>query len=131
MHPWFRRGENTAIFNSLAYSLNLLILGGLFVWAALSDGADRADGRKGSLLARGLSHPVLRGLGRISYMFYLLHLGALMLASRYFGTLAAAGVAFAGTVAVATLSWFAVEKPILSLSASHRRAAPQVPAVGG
>lgn len=113
-HLWFRRGANTPIFNGLAYSLNILVLGGLFVWATLSSE---------TLLARVLSHPLLRGLGRISYMFYLLHLGVLMQIPPYVGRYTSAAVAFLITTALATVSWFAVERPILSLSASHRRPA--------
>lgn len=119
MHPWFRRGANTAAFNVLAYSLNILVLGGLFVWATLS---------KDSVLTRFLSNPLLRGLGRISYMFYLLHLLVLIQTERYFGHTEAALVAFAVTTGLATLSWFAVERPILSLSANHRQAAMASPA---
>jgi peptidoglycan/LPS O-acetylase OafA/YrhL len=122
IHPWFRRGANTAAFNALAYSLNLLILGGLFVWTALS---------RETLLTRLLASPPLRGLGRISYMFYLLHLGVLLLVNRYTGRAPAAAIAFALTTLLATLSWFAIEKPILNLSAAHRRAAPQTPMVSG
>ena len=122
MHPWFRRGANTVAFNTLAYSLNILVLGGLFVWAALS---------KDTPLTRFLSSPPLRGLGRISYMFYLLHLLVLMLAERYFGRLGGAAVGFVVTTALATLSWFLVEKPILSLSKSHRRAAVTAPTEAG
>ncbi len=107
-------------FNSLAYSFNLLILGGLFVWTVLS---------RDTLLTRLLSSRPLRGLGRISYMFYLLHLGVLIAVGSHFGPLAAAPIAFALTTLLATLSWFAIEKPILALSSAHRRAAPQTPVV--
>ena len=102
-------------FNSLAYSLNILILGGLFVWVALAEN---------TWLTRVLSTPLLRGLGRISYMFYLLHLLVLTETVKYLGGRGwVVAAAFAITVGLATLSWFAVEKPVLSLSASHRRAA--------
>lgn len=118
IHPWFRRQANTTIFNSLVYSLNILVLGGLFVWATLAEN---------TWLTRLLSHPLMRGLGRISYMFYLLHLLVLERLFALLGRPAGAAAAFALTTLVATLSWFAVEKPILSLSASHRRAAPATP----
>jgi peptidoglycan/LPS O-acetylase OafA/YrhL len=118
VHPWFRRPANTAIFNSLAYSMNILILGGLFVWTTLS---------KDTWLTRLLSYPLLRGLGRISYMFYLLHLLVLERFHGSFSRPAAAALAFALTTVIASVSWFAIEKPILSLSASHRRAAAATP----
>lgn len=113
IHPWFRRPANTAIFNGLAYSMNILVLGGLFVWATLS---------QNTWLTRLLSHRVLRGLGRISYMFYLLHFLVLERTQALLGRTAGAAAAFALTIALASLSWFLIEKPILSLSASHRRA---------
>jgi peptidoglycan/LPS O-acetylase OafA/YrhL len=112
VHPWFRRGANTAVFNSLAYSLDLVVLGGLFVWAAM---AER------TWLARMLSSAPLRGLGRISYMFYLLHLGVLIVVFQYFGAVTGTAVAFVVTAALATVSWFALERPVLSMSRSHRR----------
>jgi peptidoglycan/LPS O-acetylase OafA/YrhL len=118
IHPWFRRTANTPAFNALAYSLNILVLGGLFVWTTLS---------KDTWLTRLLAHPILRGLGRISYMFYLLHLFVIERMQASFSRPAAAAIAFALTTVLASLSWFAVEKPILSLSASHRRAAPATP----
>ena len=114
-HSWFRRGANTVAFNTFAYSLNILILGGLFVWVVLSGD---------TWLNRILSNKVLRGLGRISYMFYLLHLWVLVSMQGYFRPVLAALVAFVVTAALATLSWFVVEKPILSLRTRVARAAP-------
>ena len=122
IHPWFRRTANNPAFNGLAYSLNILILGGLFVWTVLA--SDQP-------LTRLLSNPLLRGLGRISYMFYLLHEGVLSITSQHFGRMSSAAIAFLATTALATLSWFAVERPILSLSASHRQAAPKTPVASG
>jgi peptidoglycan/LPS O-acetylase OafA/YrhL len=116
---WFRRPVNSAAFNSLAYSLNIVILGGFFVWMVLSER---------SLLTRFLSCAPLRGLGRISYMFYLLHLGVLMLVGRIFSGLTLPAVAFVLTVLLATLSWFALERPVLQLSRNHQRDSPRTPA---
>jgi peptidoglycan/LPS O-acetylase OafA/YrhL len=113
LHPWFRREANTPIFNGLAYSLNLLVLGGLFVWATLE---------RSSWLIRALSLSWLRGLGRVSYMFYLLQLGVLMvLEPRVERLWLRAIIAFLVTIGLATLSWFAVERPILNLRARQRR----------
>jgi peptidoglycan/LPS O-acetylase OafA/YrhL len=111
VHPWFSRPANTAVFNALAYSLNILALGGLFVWVALSGD---------TFIVRIFAHPLLRALGRISYMFYLLHLGVLIQMSHYFGPARAAVAAFGLTTGLATLSRVMIEKPILSLSASYR-----------
>ena len=114
IHPWFRRPLNNVAFNSLAYSLNILVLGGLFVWVwSLETG----------LLYRLFTSAPMRGLGRISYMFYLLHLLVLQQVSRHFGPLTTIPVTFAITAAAATLSWFALERPILSLSSGHQRLA--------
>lgn len=113
VHPWFRRDANTPVFNGLAYSFNLLVLGGLFVWATVE---------RGGWLVRLLSFSWLRGLGRISYMFYLLQLGVLMeLDARVHPRLLRAALAFTLTLGMATVSWFVVEQPILSLRARQRR----------
>jgi len=123
VHPWFRRDVNGVAFNTLSYSLNIAVLGGLFVWVVLS-----GDG----LLGRVLATPVLRGLGRISYMFYLLHLLVLDETGRYMGgslgRYGTAAAAFAITAALASVSWFAIERPILNLSASHRRGGRKIAA---
>ena len=118
VHPWFRRSANSATFNSLSYSLNILVLGGLFVWVKNLDSGP---------LYRVLASPPLRGLGRISYMFYLLHLLVLQQTSAHFTQLATPPIAFAITTGAATLSWFALERPILSLSSGHKR--PALPPV--
>jgi peptidoglycan/LPS O-acetylase OafA/YrhL len=120
-YPWFQRDLNLPLYNSLGYSLNILVLGGLFVWTVLS---------RGSLLVKFLSLPILRGLGRISYMFYLLHMTMLQEIGGYLNRMhhgnhfLVSTAAFAATAVAATLSWFLVEKRVLSLSAAHRRAAP-------
>ena len=119
MHPWFRRPANTVSFNALAYSLNILVLGGLFLWVRSVE--------RGPLYRIFASAP-MRWLGRISYMFYLLHLLVLEQVSRHFGPALGPAIAFAVTVAAATLSWFALERPILSWTASHRRPAITSPA---
>ncbi len=77
-------------------------------------------GRPGRLLA-ALRWPPLVYLGTISYGIYLYHLGALvaasLLAPRFglHGSLPIIALASALTLAVATASWFLVEKPILRL----------------
>lgn len=115
VHPWFRRPANTVAFNSLAYSLNILVLGGLFVWVRSVEGG---------LLYRFFASAPMRGLGRISYTFYLLHLLILERAQYRFGPLKGAPIAFAVTVVAATVSWFALEKPVLSLGIGRKQALP-------
>lgn len=114
LQPWFRRPLNNAGFNGIDYSLNILVLGSLFVWAILA----RSEG----LLVRTLSNPVLRFFGRISYMFYLSHLFFLQIVTRVVPShLAATMTGFAVTTAFATLSWYLYEKPILNLSRHHKK----------
>ena len=111
-HPWFRRSANSASFNGLSYSLNILILGGLFVWVCLSQNL---------WLTRILSTPVLCWVGRISYSFYLFHLLVLMLLQRYLTRSLAAVCGLAITIAISSLSWSLIEKRVLALGASYRR----------
>jgi peptidoglycan/LPS O-acetylase OafA/YrhL len=109
-YPWFRRTTNAPTYNSLIYSLNIVILGGLFCWAWFSNGA----------LARVLSHPVLGWLGRISYMFYLSHLffffycQQMLQAVHVHSRVATSVAGFVLTAAFSTLSWKLVEQPILN-----------------
>ncbi|MEO6923892.1 MAG: acyltransferase, partial [Bryocella sp.] len=112
----FHRQANTAVFNGLGYSLNLLVLGGLFVWVSLDEG---------SMLARLLSLSWLRGLGRISYCFYLFHFGVLCLLRDRMPRVEAALATFAITTVLATASWYCVERPILRLGRGDRR--PKAP----
>ncbi len=54
-------------------------------------------------------------LGRISYSFYLVHLGALMVWERYYeDRWMVAGLGLGTALVYATASWYLVEKPILS-----------------
>jgi peptidoglycan/LPS O-acetylase OafA/YrhL len=114
-YPWFRRAYNAPSYNSLIYTFNLVILGAVFVWAWFSTG----------LFTRILSSRLLAGLGRISYMFYLSHLFFLYWAidrmkGHSHAKLLAPVLAFAVTVAFSTLSWAAVEKPILNLGRKRK-----------
>ena len=120
MHPWFRRTANTPEFNGLAYSLNIVIFGGLFVWAVLAGPKD--------WLVRVLSTAPLRALGRISYSFYLLHLLVLIRFAPYFAEPVAPVAAFVLTVLLASISWYAIERPLLSLGGGQRGAAVKPPA---
>ncbi len=115
MHPWFRRYANTPAFNGLGYTLNIVVLGGLFLWAVLAE--------RRSLLVRFLSSSPMRGLGRISYAFYLFHFLILTRFEAYFPPRYAPPILFLVTVAMAALSWYALEKPVLALGGRSKGAA--------
>lgn len=104
--PWFVRSANSPQFNCFAYSLNILLLGGFFIWVVLLE--------KGWLF-RILSWRPLRELGRISYSFYLLHLLVLQEVLRKLHGWSVPLVAFCITALLATLSWKLIEEPVLSL----------------
>ena len=115
LSPAFRRSSNSPFFNSIGYSLNIVIFGGLFLWSVLADVR--------GLLVRFLSSAPLRALGRISYTFYLLHLLMLTRFGFYFSPHLAAPIVFLLTVVLATLSWYALEKPVLALGGRPKPAA--------
>ena len=108
LHPygWFRRSSNTPAGNALIYSINILIYGAFFVWTLLSE--------KGFLRFVLASAP-MRALGRISYTFYLLHVLVITLLAQHLKPVSASAVGLILTTALAGLSWFYIEKPILSL----------------
>ncbi len=73
----------------------------------------------------------LQFLGRISYTFYLVHLGALMFFEEYYDNRwIVAGLGLAVSLAYATASWFWVERPILD-GGSRRVAGVEVAAARG
>ncbi|HUA22422.1 MAG TPA: acyltransferase [Bryobacteraceae bacterium] len=114
---FFRRGANLIPFNVWGYSLIGIICGGVIVYALGSE-----DG----FLHRLLAAPGLRYLGRISYTFYLYHLGVLLLAHHDIPSpVLSAVVAFLITLAFASISWIALESPILSWSPKNRPAPVQ------
>ncbi len=115
LHPDFRRGDNTVLFNTWAYSLNIVILGGLFVWTTLAPAS--------SWIARALSVFPLRLLGRVSYAFYLLHLLVLERLEPWLPAALAPLGCFVVTLALALLSWYLLEKPILALGRRQTAAA--------
>lgn len=117
--PAFRRGENTVLFNTWGYTLNIVILGALFVWTALAS--------ERSWLYRVLSSRALRLLGRVSYTFYLLHLLVLTRVAAMVPAALVPLAGFAGTFALALLSWHLLEKPVLALG-GHETAAARSPA---
>jgi peptidoglycan/LPS O-acetylase OafA/YrhL len=104
--PWFSRAANSRGFNCFGYSINILLLGGLFVWAVLAEGG---------WMYQILSWRPLRELGRISYSFYLLHVLVLSETTRHIVAWYTPLLAFVMTGVLATLSWRLVEAPILRL----------------
>ena len=105
--PTFRTRNNTLLFNVVGFSLAGVFFAGLLAYVrATRDGDD--------LVASILVHPVLRYLGKISYMAYLAHMLAIDLVHDLGieGT-KGAPLSFALTVAFATASWYLLEQPLL------------------
>lgn len=105
--PTFRTRNNTLLFNVVGFSL-----AGVFFAGTLAYVRATRDGLVGAVLR----HPVLRYLGKISYMAYLTHMLAIDLV-RDLGVSGskAAPLSFALTVAIAGLSWVLIEQPLLRL----------------
>lgn len=117
LHPWFQRDANTAVFNGLAYSLNILILGSALVLTLLAGPR--------SWLVRLLASSPLRGLGRVSYGFSLFHVLIFMRFTPYLAPRVVVPGAFLMTLALAKLSWRFIERPVLSLGGAHPGASSQ------
>jgi peptidoglycan/LPS O-acetylase OafA/YrhL len=109
--PSFHTGSNSALFNSLGYSLIAWFFCGVLLLSLMLT--------KGFILAALTWRPV-RYLGRISYSFYLWHWAILLLLSqRIHSTSLLALSGFALTVAVASISWHFIESPLLSARSAH------------
>ena len=116
---WWRQGGGAAAYDRLDYKLTYILAVTLFCgWLFIRSLAP------GSGLARVLSWPALRYLGRISYGVYVCH----WLLDPYYvsiwkrlglhatlGQVAEGGLKSATVVILAALSWHCFEKPILSL----------------
>jgi peptidoglycan/LPS O-acetylase OafA/YrhL len=94
--------SNTRIGNVLIFESTLFISFGVMLYAL----AGRAVG--------WLRFAPLRYIGRISYTMYLIHYGALQLASVYLHGYWIAAVALTITVIYAAISWQLIEKPLLA-----------------
>jgi peptidoglycan/LPS O-acetylase OafA/YrhL len=109
----FRTGTIVGFNHVVLYSLTLLVAVGFLLW---------------SLQERGwfptiLRWSVLRFIGRISYSMYLVHVCFIILvAQRFSNRWVIFSVAFAATVAYSTISWFVLEKRLLSRTAPHSKA---------
>jgi peptidoglycan/LPS O-acetylase OafA/YrhL len=106
--PVFRLASNTRLGNGLDYSLSVLGAFSLLAWAL----ADRG------WLRRLLSLPPMRFVGQISYTMYLIHMIAILLIERYTQSVTVMTLtALVATLVYSALSWFLMEKPLISLGA--------------
>lgn len=106
--PVFRLVSNTRIGNGLDYSLSVLGSFSLLAWAL----SDRG------WLRRLLASPPMRFVGQISYTMYLSHMMAILLVEHYTSSVVVMTlVALVMTIAYSSLSWFLMERPLISLGA--------------
>jgi peptidoglycan/LPS O-acetylase OafA/YrhL len=105
----FHADGNTIVFNVLGYSLICCVATGLI---AFTLGADEGWWMK------LMTWKPVRWIGLISYTSYLIHTGALGLITPFPSRVLNHALAFAFTVAYASLSWLFLEKPILRLRPS-------------
>jgi peptidoglycan/LPS O-acetylase OafA/YrhL len=105
--PTFRTRGDRTLFNVVGFALS-----GVFFACVLA----YVRGASSGLAWRALRNPVLRYIGRISYMAYLIHILCLVLANCVVhGTAVVAALALAFTIAGASASWYALEAPVLTL----------------
>jgi peptidoglycan/LPS O-acetylase OafA/YrhL len=116
-----RAGRNAGIITSQGLYWTIALACYAMIGVAFTSTIVFDRGRAGDLLRRPLSNPILRGLGRISYGLYLYHLPVLF----YFGLndavinggkvqIARVFAAFAVTLALAIVSFYLIEQPLLS-----------------
>jgi len=96
---------NTRLGNVTIYEGSLLSTVGVMLWALSGQGV------------APLRWAPLRYLGKVSYSFYLVHLGVLILLGRYFSPKLAAGAGFLLCVAYASASWYLMEVRLLHAGA--------------
>jgi peptidoglycan/LPS O-acetylase OafA/YrhL len=106
--PMFRLASNTRAGNGLDYSLSVLGSFSLVAWTL----SDRG------WLRRMLSSLPMRFMGKISYTMYLSHMIAIMMVERFTSSVAVVTVVgFVGTIVYSSLSWFLMERPLISFGA--------------
>jgi peptidoglycan/LPS O-acetylase OafA/YrhL len=103
----FRHDLNTVVFNSLGYSLFVVVFGGTLIWV-LGSGKD--------FTSAVLNFKPLRYLGVISYTFYLYHRGVILLVERgIHSRVLVFIVSFVILTALSSISWFFFESRILGV----------------
>ena len=112
--PAMRLSSNTRVANTFVYSLSVLGSVSLLAWTL----ADRG------WLRGFLSTRPMRFIGQISYTMYLIHLIPIFLLQQHHITsgIPVALIALPITLAYATLSWFLMEKPLITFAARKRPA---------
>lgn len=100
---------NSRLGNVLIYEACLLICLGIMLFAL------------GGKMTKWLESPPLRFIGKISYTMYLVHPVFIAIVLSRFQGIRMAGIAFVLTVAYASLSWYAMERFLLS----RGKAAPE------
>ncbi len=114
----FRHDGNSVFFNTLGYSLLVVIFGGALIWVL---------GTEKGLTYTFLNAKPLRYMGLISYTFYLYHEGVLTLVERQFHSLfLTAVVSFAITMAISGISWIFFESWILGKRVPGQHRHPQL-----
>jgi peptidoglycan/LPS O-acetylase OafA/YrhL len=108
---FFRYTVNSIPFNALGYSLIGVVFAGVVIYVV---GAE--DGFVHWILTRR----ILRFPGKISYTFYLYHVGVLLLIQRHMHSRGLSSiVAFLITGVIAAASWTFFESPILEPAVRH------------
>ncbi len=101
----FRHNNNTVFFNTVGYSLVVLIFGGTLVWVL---------GSGKGFTSAVLNFKPLRYLGVISYTFYLFHEGVLVLVGQHFHSKVLVFIVSAAIItAISAVSWTYYESWIL------------------
>ena len=116
-----RLAHNTPWSNGFVYSFSVIGSAGLLVWVLTDTGWVR----------RLLSSAPLRYLGEISYTMYLVHMPVLELVLHRFGFNRRSqllGLLF--VVLYASISWFAMERPLLRFAARRTSFVPRLAPAG-
>jgi peptidoglycan/LPS O-acetylase OafA/YrhL len=120
--PSFRHTANSMLFNTVGYSLVVVVFAGALI---------QALAMRAGLAYRFLTALPLRYMGRISYTFYLYQVPFLEMVSHHVRSRAAVTIlGFAATFLFSTLSWHFFEAPILDWGRTEGRKPDDLAAVG-